>query len=257
MDEAVAPTCTVAGLTEGKHCSVCNEVLAEQTVVEALGHTEVVDEAVAPTCTVAGLTEGKHCSVCNEVLVEQTVVDALGHKLRISTALMEMYVGDTAQIQVEYLCGDSGPTTWTVVTTECAELRYVSDTLVDVIAKNAGVLLLTVAPADTSEEQCVCYVVIHGKQQTKLPHALEVIEAEAFTATSIKDVILHSGITTIGARAFANCKQLVLITMPDSVNYIADDAFAGSEQVVFICSSANYAAQFAEAQGIAWLIPDE
>ena len=79
IDAAVAPTCTATGLTEGKHCSVCNEVLVAQTEVAALGHTEVVDAAVAPTCTETGLTEGKHCSVCNEVLVAQETVAALGH----------------------------------------------------------------------------------------------------------------------------------------------------------------------------------
>ncbi len=87
IDAAVAPTCTETGLTEGKHCSVCNEVLVAQTVVDALGHTEVIDAAVAPTCTETGLTEGKHCSVCNEVLVEQTVVDALGHTEVIDAAV--------------------------------------------------------------------------------------------------------------------------------------------------------------------------
>ena len=54
-------TCTETGLTEGKHCSVCNEVLVAQKVVDALGHTEVIDAAVAPTCTSTGRTEGKHC----------------------------------------------------------------------------------------------------------------------------------------------------------------------------------------------------
>lgn len=117
IDKAVKATCTETGLTEGKHCSVCNEVLVKQEVIEAaghkwtdwavteatcekagskvrlcpacgeseretipaLGHTEVVDEAVAATCTEAGLTEGKHCSVCNKVLVKQEVVEATGH----------------------------------------------------------------------------------------------------------------------------------------------------------------------------------
>ena len=71
VDTAVAATCTETGLTEGKHCSVCNTVLIERTVVPALGHTEVIDSAVPATCIRMGLTEGSHCSVCNTVLVEQ------------------------------------------------------------------------------------------------------------------------------------------------------------------------------------------
>ena len=87
VDEAVAPTCTATGLTEGKHCSVCGEVLVAQTEVAALGHTEVIDAAVAPTCTESGLTEGKHCSVCGEVLVAQETVAALGHTEVIDAAV--------------------------------------------------------------------------------------------------------------------------------------------------------------------------
>ena len=118
IDAAVPATCTAAGLTAGRHCSICNAVLVEQKVIPALGHaydtvpfaptcinlgykeltcarcndviyidtvaanghTEVVDAAVAATCTGAGKTEGKHCSVCNAVLVAQEEVAALGHK---------------------------------------------------------------------------------------------------------------------------------------------------------------------------------
>lgn len=87
VDKAVEPTCTKTGLTEGKHCSVCNAVLVEQEVVKAKGHTEVIDKAVEPTCTKTGLTEGKHCSVCSAVLVEQKVVPAKGHTEVIDKAV--------------------------------------------------------------------------------------------------------------------------------------------------------------------------
>ncbi|MBR4308664.1 MAG: hypothetical protein IKT58_03615, partial [Oscillospiraceae bacterium] len=80
MDKAVDATCTETGLTEGKHCSVCNAVLTAQQTVPAKGHTEVIDKAVDATCTTSGLTEGKHCSVCNTVLIAQEVVPANGHE---------------------------------------------------------------------------------------------------------------------------------------------------------------------------------
>lgn len=74
-DEAVAPTCTEAGKTEGSHCSVCNEVITAQEAVPATGHTPVTDAAVEPTYSETGLTEGSHCSVCDEVLTAQQTVD--------------------------------------------------------------------------------------------------------------------------------------------------------------------------------------
>ncbi|MBP3634670.1 MAG: hypothetical protein J6J43_08880, partial [Oscillospiraceae bacterium] len=78
IDAAVEATCTETGLTEGKHCSVCDAVLIAQEIVAAKGHTEVIDAAVEATCTETGLTEGKHCSVCDAVLTAQEIVAAKG-----------------------------------------------------------------------------------------------------------------------------------------------------------------------------------
>lgn len=79
--EAVAPTCTSTGLTEGKKCSVCNTVTKEQTTVAKLAHTEVDVPGTAATCTTAGLTDGKQCSVCQTWTVPQQTIPAGNHAL--------------------------------------------------------------------------------------------------------------------------------------------------------------------------------
>ncbi len=80
IDPAKAATCTESGLTEGKHCSVCNTVIAEQKAVAAKGHNEVADPAKEATCTENGLTAGSHCSVCKAVIKAQDTIPAKGHK---------------------------------------------------------------------------------------------------------------------------------------------------------------------------------
>ncbi len=116
IDAAIAPACDKVGLTEGKHCSVCGEILIAQVEIAALGHSfggwtvsklpsciaegeearmcsvcgesetrplaktahvVVIDHAVAARYDKTGLTEGSHCSACNEILVAQEEVAKL------------------------------------------------------------------------------------------------------------------------------------------------------------------------------------
>ena len=83
---ATAATCTQAGLTEGKQCAKCGEIIVAQQTIPAKGHTEVIDKAKDSTCTETGLSQGKHCSVCNEVLVAQQTIPANGHAEVIDAA---------------------------------------------------------------------------------------------------------------------------------------------------------------------------
>gem|GEM_PF-3661906 len=78
-DKAVPASCTETGLTEGSHCSVCNEIIVAQREIPANGHTVVIDKAKERSCTEDGLTEGAHCSVCEATLTEQIVIPAAGH----------------------------------------------------------------------------------------------------------------------------------------------------------------------------------
>ena len=86
VDQGKKATCTEDGLTEGKHCSVCKEVIKKQEVIPATGHKVVVDQAKEATCAENGLTEGSHCSVCNEVIKKQEVIPATGHKEVLDSA---------------------------------------------------------------------------------------------------------------------------------------------------------------------------
>ena len=66
VDAAVAATCTTAGKTEGKHCSVCNEVIVAQTEVAALGHNYGEYVYNNDATTDADGTETATCSRCGE-----------------------------------------------------------------------------------------------------------------------------------------------------------------------------------------------
>lgn len=94
VDVAVLPTCTKTGLTEGKHCSVCNEILVAQTDIPLIDHTAGTAATCTEdqTCTICGeilesanghipgveasCTEPQRCTVCQEVLADTT-----GHSL--------------------------------------------------------------------------------------------------------------------------------------------------------------------------------
>lgn len=71
IDAAKAATCTDSGLTEGKHCSVCNTVFVKQEAIAALGHSwDNGRQTAAATCTTDG-TKTFTCSTCQETKTEK------------------------------------------------------------------------------------------------------------------------------------------------------------------------------------------
>ena len=217
VDNAVEPTCTKTGLTEGSHCSVCNEILTAQEEIPALGHTwddgevttaptctesgiktftcetcgetrteeikaightAVDDEAVAPTCTKTGLTAGSHCSVCNEVLQAQEEVPAIGH------------TWNDGEVTTAPTCTETGVKTFTCETcgdTRTEKIKATGHTAVD----EEAVAPTCTKPGLTAGSHCsVCNEVLQVQEEIPaLGHtwnAGEVTTAPTYTTVGVK-----------------------------------------------------------------------
>ena len=83
----------------------------------------------------------------------------------------------------------------------------------------------------------------------KLPEGVISIEEEAFQDDQRLDIVLlPGGLKTIGARAFAD-SSVAAVNLPDSLEFIADDAFAGASLNVIVASKGRYAYSWAVAHG--------
>lgn len=71
-------TCSSVGLTDGKKCSVCGEVLVEQTEIAKLTHS-YKSVVITPTCTTSGYTIYT-CSVC-KYTYKANETAKLGHSM--------------------------------------------------------------------------------------------------------------------------------------------------------------------------------
>ena len=149
VDKGVPPTCTEDGLTDGSHCSVCSEVLVEQTVIPAAGHQDATKDYIcdvcrkdlctthrsktirgrAATCERTGLTDGKKCSKCGDILVAQEIIPALGHTWQAATCTTPQTCTVCAVTQGEVLEHSFGQ--WTEVKAPTTEETGLSQRVCD------------------------------------------------------------------------------------------------------------------------------
>lgn len=189
IDAAVPASCKDTGLTEGSHCSVCNKVLKEQETVSKLEHTVVVDEAVPSTCQSAGLTEGSHCSECGAVIVRQNRVSRLDHNF------------------VDYIC------------TACNESQCSKGLTYEKIDGGYKVT----GQGSCTDKNIIVPNIYNGEPVIAIGY--EAFYVLGGAEIPIESIVLLEGIEVIEARAFAYCKDLASVELPDSLKSIGEEAF--------------------------------
>ena len=183
--EAVAPTCTTTGLTEGKYCATCDKVLVAQEVVDTLEHDMVEHEAKAPTCTEIGWDAYETCTRCDYSTYNK--IPATGHDIDENGVCIH---GDYA-VGVTYRLLENG-------------MEY------------------ALSKVDTNVSgDFVVPSKFNGKPVTVIDSNAF---SKCLNLTSIKIEEGYRTLT-IESYAFANCARLTTIEIPSNVTKIEDKAF--------------------------------
>jgi|GEM_PF-2745183 len=123
---------------------------------------------------------------------------------------------------------------------------YTSPMLLEVYAFSDSGVKLGTAYAE--------FLLYPESQVLVMPEDLVRIEAQAFAGTTAERVDMQYEVTTIGARAFANCTDLTSIRLSSALKSIDDTAFSGCRSDLLIeAAPASLGAQFAEENGYPFL----
>ena len=192
VDKAVAPTCTEAGLTEGKHCVVCNEIFLAQTVVQKLEHT---------------LDSDGVCTLCDQPIISSEGI-AYEKSEDGTYAMVVGYDGTASKIRI-------ADTYEGLPVTHINEDAFSNEVITSVVIPDSVTFIGDYAFYDCSRLTSVV-----------IPDSVTTIGDSAFNfCSNLASVVIPNSITTIGERAFYGCSSLTSVVIPDSVTTIGDEAF--------------------------------
>lgn len=131
-------------------------------------------------------------------------------------------------------------------------------------------MISSATPADASQDGeigkaicAVCASYLHDPTPVNHERVLwlhvgvQGIEEEAFMGLPMEQVVLPEGIVSIAGKAFADCEQLKIVVVPESLQSMADDVFSGSHPVL-CCDAENQAIlEWAAAHGLSVVVLEE
>ena len=190
-------------------------------------HVATIIKSVDPTCETEGLTEGEICAECGEIIRAQEPVPVVDHRWsEVTYTWSDDFTSLTAsrvcEFQAAHIEEETVPAHPEIVSsptwTEDGRIKYVS-----------GIFQNT---AFQNQEMDARIPSLSDMNVLKLPDGITHIDEETFMHTAVQAVLIPDSCTFIGSRAFAQCNSLVYVRVPAGVS-IADDAFEGTESVIF------------------------
>ena len=244
IDEAVAPSCNETGLTEGKHCLVCNEILLKQEIVEAAhtwsakyqkdeaGHWRCCDKcgAVSEKMLHTVHLRSDVCDLCK-------MLHAKGVEYDISEdgtyAKVVGYDGTATRVKIieEYR---GLPVTlidvWAFREKRITDI-FIPDSVTTIgreaFAECRSLISVTI-PDSVTTIGLSAFAGCINLTSVSIPSSVTIIGESAFyECYNLTSVVIPDGVTTIGSSAFWGCSKLTSVTIPDSVTAIGGFAFSG------------------------------
>ena len=199
IDEGIEPTCTNSGLTSGKHCSICNEILVKQEQIPALGHDLIHHSGKLATRSQPGYEPYETCSRCDYSTFKK--ISAIG-----SSGL-------------NYYTIDNNGAGKKICTVTGIGSCFDTDIIIPEIL-SAGYIVTEIGEKAFKNN--------YGFKSITIPDSVTTIGSEAFYGCNeLRIITIGNSVTSIEDRAFYGCSSLTSITIPDSVILIGYATFLG------------------------------